>query len=626
MKNALLIGNSDYYNSWNKLNLPSNDVNKVGELLENLKYNIRKKFNLNYKDMNLEIERFFDSVEDGDEIIFYFAGHGYNINSKNYILPIDSASIMDLQKNKDLENFIEFDESNVIDIEKIVKKLEKNKSGINILMLDACRQIIENVYFKYNNLDGFVETSSLKSDNIIISYATGKGNVALENFREKNSYYVQAIEKFIFKYKYNILDMFSMMTKFVDLITNGRQVPWVSSGLKKDFYFIKENEKFEFSERLYYEDLLGIYIKIKSHICSKYYKNDDELLNEIFKIMKEEVFIKEHELLNLIKRTIKGEKEDLGFIYILLTEKTLPTVDISEHFLFLRNEIFTQKIDNNNLYKLEKIKSFFESLDLKMSTRIVDTYNFNDKDISLLKSDVIPNLSVQIREKKDDSIDLLSFVSRTKNIETIEENTESYQLNKIILDEVLNYKNILIIGGYDSDKENFVTALLDKCGISDNILLIHDYNNISTKSVLVNKESTSTSYLYSIFENNKKEYNNYIENNINNGKAKKVILLKKDYDIDKNVDFFKNIISCNEKSYIIIFDFKHNNLENHINLFNEKPKQVIGCLNEEIFFEKCDTIVYIDNIYKYGSVIDQIYIKKDDKYELKYKLKSTLRS
>lgn len=32
--------------------------------------------------MNLEIESFFDSVEDGDEIIFYFAGHGYNTNSK----------------------------------------------------------------------------------------------------------------------------------------------------------------------------------------------------------------------------------------------------------------------------------------------------------------------------------------------------------------------------------------------------------------------------------------------------------------------------------------------------------------------------------------------------------------
>ena len=76
------------------------------------------------------IRNFAKTINDGDLILFYFSGHGYQLNGKNYLIPVYDTI---LQNEKDVEEF-------AIDVEQVITLLaERNPSYANILILDCCR-------------------------------------------------------------------------------------------------------------------------------------------------------------------------------------------------------------------------------------------------------------------------------------------------------------------------------------------------------------------------------------------------------------------------------------------------------------------------------------------------------
>jgi len=92
---ALVIGNSAYDAA--PLRNPVNDARAMAKALQDLGFDVSEKENLNQKDMKREIQSFGQKLQKGSIGLFYYAGHGMQVNGRNYLIPWEHASNM---KNK----------------------------------------------------------------------------------------------------------------------------------------------------------------------------------------------------------------------------------------------------------------------------------------------------------------------------------------------------------------------------------------------------------------------------------------------------------------------------------------------------------------------------------------------
>ncbi len=160
-KYALLIGNSDYQqsepdNSWTKLPNPTNDVALVERSLDAIGFEVTTVSNGSWQDMRSAIDRFGQSLDDADIVVFYFAGHGFEYDRRNYLVPVDAT----LRASADTidQTFIEF--------EALASRLYNQ--GTTIFMLDACRT--DGVVSAASQSEGAIVRSAPKP--VIIAPAT----------------------------------------------------------------------------------------------------------------------------------------------------------------------------------------------------------------------------------------------------------------------------------------------------------------------------------------------------------------------------------------------------------------------------------------------------------------------
>lgn len=124
---ALVIGNSKYMNV-NQLKNPQNDANDMAIILDKLGFKVIKYLDLNLIQIENAVRQFLIELDEYSAGLFYYAGHGMQIDGKNYIVPID-CEIRD-KTYTILSSF---------DICKYLDGLSLYKGKTNICILDACR-------------------------------------------------------------------------------------------------------------------------------------------------------------------------------------------------------------------------------------------------------------------------------------------------------------------------------------------------------------------------------------------------------------------------------------------------------------------------------------------------------
>ena len=85
---ALVIGNSDYSNV-GKLNNPKNDANDIASILCKLNFDVTKIMDASLIDIQQAVNDFLQALDEYAVGLFYYAGHGMQIDGKNYIIPVD---------------------------------------------------------------------------------------------------------------------------------------------------------------------------------------------------------------------------------------------------------------------------------------------------------------------------------------------------------------------------------------------------------------------------------------------------------------------------------------------------------------------------------------------------------
>lgn len=217
---ALVIGNGSY--DFGFLKNPVNDANDLAASLQKLGFKVTLKKNANLETMEGAIEDFGNQLKKGGVGLFYYAGHGVQVNGINYLIPVGGK----INKESDVRY-------KAVDTGRILDEMANANNGMNILLLDACR---DNPFGKsFRSASRGLAIVSNSPSGTFISYSTSPGQVASDG-EGRNSPYTAAVIQYIKEPGLTISDVFMNVRSKVKKQTG--QVPWELSSLEGKFYFV----------------------------------------------------------------------------------------------------------------------------------------------------------------------------------------------------------------------------------------------------------------------------------------------------------------------------------------------------------------------------------------------------
>lgn len=176
---ALVIGNSAY-RAGNSLQNPGNDARAMAARLTELKFDVILKVEANQRDMEEAIKDFADKLGPGVLGLFFYAGHGMQLDGVNYLLPIDFDS-----RGKDELSV----KSSSVPADEVLERMEKAKATVNLLILDACRDNPFIVRRTRSSAKGLAAMNA--GEGSAIMFATRTGQTADDNPSERNGVFTK---------------------------------------------------------------------------------------------------------------------------------------------------------------------------------------------------------------------------------------------------------------------------------------------------------------------------------------------------------------------------------------------------------------------------------------------------
>ena len=127
---ALVIGIDEYENI-EDLRKAGNDARSVSAALSGLGFAVTELINPERLELRRSMATFSRQVSPGDEVVFYFAGHGIEVNGRNYLLPSDVPKVLPGE-----EDFVT-GESIAADL--VLDLIQSRGAQVALMILDACR-------------------------------------------------------------------------------------------------------------------------------------------------------------------------------------------------------------------------------------------------------------------------------------------------------------------------------------------------------------------------------------------------------------------------------------------------------------------------------------------------------
>jgi len=221
IKKALCIGNANYPND--PLNNPVNDARDLAQKLNSLGFECRLCIDGTHKGMDEALREFASDLVEAEVGLFFFAGHGMQIEGENYLAGIDTDSEEELDaKHSSLR------------LNKVIDVLDRGNNNTSIIILDACRDNPFERRWRNRTVSGLAPVSAPRGT--IIAYATSPGEVASDG-NDGNGAFTGALLKHISEQDYRIEDLFKRVRNTLSAMTSGKQTSWEHTSLMGDFYF-----------------------------------------------------------------------------------------------------------------------------------------------------------------------------------------------------------------------------------------------------------------------------------------------------------------------------------------------------------------------------------------------------
>ena len=125
---ALLIGNDNYQNV-PALRNARGDAETMASALKQVGYATEVRKDLDLRGLQAALRDFKAKVQEGDEVVFFYSGHGVQMDNANFLLPVDIHAPDSADRVRD--------ES--IPLQAVQDAMAERRAQFSLLIIDACR-------------------------------------------------------------------------------------------------------------------------------------------------------------------------------------------------------------------------------------------------------------------------------------------------------------------------------------------------------------------------------------------------------------------------------------------------------------------------------------------------------
>jgi uncharacterized caspase-like protein len=218
---ALVIGNGAYREA--PLNRAVSDARLIAGALRKIDFEVLDYYDVNQKEMKRAIAAFGDAVTSAgkDSVAFiYYSGHGVQVKSENYLIPVDE----NIRSEKDMD-------IDAVRVGSVMSMLENVETRLNVVVLDACR----NNPFRSARSLGRGGLAQITAPNgalgSLVAFSTAPNSVAKDD-----SPYASTLAQALGEPGLSLDKAFMKVRVAVKVATGDEQVPWEQTSLTGDFY------------------------------------------------------------------------------------------------------------------------------------------------------------------------------------------------------------------------------------------------------------------------------------------------------------------------------------------------------------------------------------------------------
>jgi len=209
---ALVVGNDSYPEM--PLRNARNDMRALAAALREVGFAVTELPDTDRKALARGIDAFIQAVRAGDTALFYYSGHGMQLDGQNYLVPVDFAGADAVDAQYD-----------AYPVERLVGRLSSTGVGLAIVILDACR----NNPFRGVRASGGGWAGMQAGRGVYLAFATAPGTVASDNPAGGNGLFTTHLLAALREPGLTLDEVFGRVGPAVRASSGGRQDPWVSA-------------------------------------------------------------------------------------------------------------------------------------------------------------------------------------------------------------------------------------------------------------------------------------------------------------------------------------------------------------------------------------------------------------
>ncbi|WP_233587116.1 caspase family protein [Pseudorhodobacter sp. E13] len=217
---ALVIGNQAYQHL-PRLTTSRKDAQAVADALRRLGFAVTLLTDASSQAFQHAVTSFAQQARSAETVVFYYAGHGVQIDGRNHLLPVTAR--LDLVSSGTEESW---------KLDSVVAQLQASNAQV-LLFLDACRAIP-----MAGNSGAQAGLAQMQTRaGTFISFAARPGAVSFDPVRATgHSLYTAALLRYVEQPGLSVSDVMIKLRNDVEAASDGQQSPWDQSSLRAQVY------------------------------------------------------------------------------------------------------------------------------------------------------------------------------------------------------------------------------------------------------------------------------------------------------------------------------------------------------------------------------------------------------
>jgi hypothetical protein len=221
---ALVVGNKNYITR--PLENPINDARAMRSRLTALGFKVIYFENLKVNEIGDVMEKVANAIRPGSVFVFFYAGHGTQIDGENMFPAVDAKLTSAFQLP-----------TQSLDLNRVIRIAESQKATIRIMILDACRDNPWQLVTQSKRSIGSGLAKVDPAEGTIVLHATRAGGVAADTSEGNNGLFTHHLLRHLDTQKLPIEQLFKRVSSDVKQASKGTQVPWTEGQIEGEFTF-----------------------------------------------------------------------------------------------------------------------------------------------------------------------------------------------------------------------------------------------------------------------------------------------------------------------------------------------------------------------------------------------------